>query len=449
MATIKYLIQSKSSSAPIYCRLSLGRGAEEGKYISIKRKTGLTVDPKNWSYTNGCAKERDEALRKLNSQLRKLQSYILDNLNTDHQGNTEISGEWLDHTIKKHFGHIDPERLEYFSTFVSKFITEDLPYKVAERSNNTIGTATLKKYKNALHKITAFEEKTGKRYLTKNVNLDFKRDFTKYLLKDEGLAKNTVGRLLRFVKTFVLEAQRQGYKINPQSRDIVGFTVKVPKITLSFEELETIRNTEYSDETLEAAKDWLVIGCYVGQRVSDLLRMNSKMITTINNMGFIHINQVKTGKPVNIPIHPIVQEILSKRNGEFPPSFNSRMDSNTTLFNRYLKRVCQIAQINEICEGSLRDKATNKKKSGAYEKWQLISSHTCRRSFATNFYGKPAYPTPLLMNITAHSTEKQFLEYCGKDRIDYSLQLAEIWAAEAAKVKQQPKLEVVKDVVNN
>lgn len=53
------------------------------------------------------------------------------------------------------------------------------------------------------------------------------------------------------------------------------------------------------------------------------------------------------------------------------------------------------------------------------------------------------------MNITAHSAEKQFLEYIGKKPIDYGLQLAGIWATEALKEKKQSNLTVVKKASNN
>jgi hypothetical protein len=43
------------------------------------------------------------------------------------------------------------------------------------------------------------------------------------------------------------------------------------------------------------------------------------------------------------------------------------------------------------------------------EKWETITSHIGRRSFATNFYGK--IPTPLLLHATGHSTEEVFLKY--------------------------------------
>lgn len=58
------------------------------------------------------------------------------------------------------------------------------------------------------------------------------------------------------------------------------------------------------------------------------------------------------------------------------------------------------------------------------EKCYLISSHACRRSFATNFYGDKNYTTPQLMAITGHTTEGQFLNYIGKTADDWAMQTA-------------------------
>lgn len=44
------------------------------------------------------------------------------------------------------------------------------------------------------------------------------------------------------------------------------------------------------------------------------------------------------------------------------------------------------------------------------QKWQLVQSHTWRRSFATNVY-KSGFPAISLMKITGHRTEKSFLLY--------------------------------------
>lgn len=93
----------------------------------------------------------------------------------------------------------------------------------------------------------------------------------------------------------------------------------------------------------------------------------------------------------------------------------------------------------------LKDKKSKKyrKEFGRFPKHELISSHVCRKSFASNFYGD--IPTALLISITAHATEQQFLEYIGKTSNDYAIQLAEYWSKESLKAKKEPQMTVLKE----
>lgn len=154
------------------------------------------------------------------------------------------------------------------------------------------------------------------------------------------------------------------------------------------------------------------------------------MIEILHGFQFIVLKQKKTGKLVQIPIHQKVKEILDVNRGEFPKVFSANEGSNSALFNKYLKEICEIAGLTKLCKGKLRNKETGRTEVGEYPKHKLVSSHICRRSFATNFYAEEKYPTPLLMNITAHGTEKMFLSYIGKKPIDYGVQLAKIWEKE-------------------
>ncbi len=72
-----------------------------------------------------------------------------------------------------------------------------------------------------------------------------------------------------------------------------------------------------------------------------------------------------------------------------------------------------------------------------------MTSHICRRSFATNQYG--ILPTALIMQITGHSTEKMFLNYIGKNSLDYAQQIADFYTLQAQKEKKEPQLLVIKE----
>ncbi|WP_228850793.1 phage integrase SAM-like domain-containing protein [Aegicerativicinus sediminis] len=425
MASIKFLIQSNSDSASIHLRLSLSKNK------SLKRKTGFYINSKNWSAKSGKPKSSSAELKNLSSELRGLSNYVLDNLNDVQKENVNIDGFWLERTIDGFFGRNNKESLDGLIVYGEHFI-ENLKFKSNDGKKLGLSVSTIKKYRTIVNKLIAFQAYKKKVYLVKDVNNEFRNDIIDYFLTIERLSDNTIGRYLKFIKTICIDAGKNGIETSSQLPYFQGFTVKVPKITLSFSELKTLAEFKFDNENYSIARDWLIIGCFTGQRVSDLLRMNKSFIKTIQNFDFIVLEQVKTNKLVQIPIHPEVRKILDKRGGEFPPRFVQNEESNKTLFNRYLKDMCKKAEINDIVSGKKFDEEQKRFVFGEYEKNELISSHICRRSFATNFYGDPKYPTPLLMNITAHSTEKMFLEYIGKKPIDYGLQLAKIWAEQSS-----------------
>lgn len=441
MASIKYSIQSKSDSASIYLRLSMG------KSNYIKSRIGLTIDANNWSSRTGLPKQNNTDNKEFTNKLNKLKIFILDQVNAANSIGEEITNKWLLDKIDFHFNRNQIVEIEYLTTYGDKFVDE-LQFKVSQNNKKGVSDSTKKKYKTIVNKLKNYETAKGKRLLVRDVDLKFHKEFMRYLSEVDKLSDNTVGRYLKVVKTICLDAQRNGIQISDQIPHFKGFTVKSPIVTLSFDEIDQIKKKEFVNENHQIARDWLIIGCYTGQRVSDLMIMNKGMIESIQNFEFIVLTQKKTGKLVQIPIHQEVRQVLDKRNGEFPPLFNLNLVVNNVLFNRYLKQLCKIAEIDEVVEGNRYNEGTDRYENGQFEKHLLISSHVCRRSFASNFYANRKYPTPLLMNITAHSTEKMFLEYIGKKPIDYGLQLAEIWAKEAIKGKEEPKLIIVNNKAN-
>lgn len=445
MATIKYLLQSKSENAPIYLRLSLGRNK------LFKRKTSLSINPKNWSETNQ-PKQTTVENKNLASQLRKLKDFILDEVNNANTKGIEINGDWLQNKIDLHFNKFDVVELDYLTEY-GKYFLKNLKYKTNDKTKKIgVTLATQKKYQTIVNKLIAFDKKNKVRTKLTDVNLKFRIELIDYFTEIDKLSDNTIGRYLKFVKSICLDAEKNSFKVSPQLKDFMGFSIDAPKVILTLEEIEQIKNTKFVNENHEVAKDWLIIGCFTGQRVSDLLRMNTNFIKHIQDYDFIVLTQQKTKKLVQIPIHFEVQEVLNKRNGEFPPIFSNNIDSSKAMFNRYLKQICKIAGIDRMVKGNKFDEVKKRYIGGVYPKYELAASHICRRSFASNHYASELYPTPILMNITAHKTEKMFLTYIGKEPIDYGLQLAKIWQKIGEKskriIEQERRLKVIKTASN-
>ena len=122
--------------------------------------------------------------------------------------------------------------------------------------------------------------------------------------------------------------------------------------------------------------------------------------------------------------------------------------------NEHIKKVCEIAEINEIVEGKKLNPNAKKENPESmrkirdfYPKWELVTSHSFRRSFATNYYKK--IPTAVLIGITGHSKESLFLDYINKSEDkDANADLFMQFYEQLNKDKT-PELKVIKNGTNN
>ena len=269
--------------------------------------------------------------------------------------------------------------------------------------------------------------------LLTDIDNGFKNDFEKYCLNVEKYSVNYFERNFKFIKTILYHAQSNGYSVYSGLNRIKCRTEKTTFVILTLKELKLIEEKPFTDEHLDTAKDWLMISCYSGQRISDFMRFNTSMIIKKSVKGvnryFIEFIQEKTKKQILLPLHEKIIKILEKRNWDFPRKMSE------PRYNEHIKKVCEYVGIDEEIEGTLsieddkdskqplNSKNKRRKVKNIYPKYKLISSHTGRRSFASNNFG--IIPTPLLMRATGHSSEAMLLKYIGKIEEQQSLALAE------------------------
>lgn len=269
-----------------------------------------------------------------------------------------------------------------------------------------ICNSTYKRYKVFKHLIERFEGYLLKRLYIDDINHSFINSFITFGL-NESYSKNTLLRTLHFIRTILNFIERKGIKTAVNELDIPKEKCNKQIITLSEEEILKIKHTPVPPE-LQDAKDWLLISCYTGQRYSDFIRFNKSQLIQIQNINCISFTQQKTNKKVVLPLHPIVLNIIR----QYPDNFPNPM--NIQKYNKQLKEIAHFSGINQKIIA--RKRMNHRVYSIAVQKWEALSSHVGRRSFATNFYGK--IPTPLLMEATGHGTEQVFLKYINS--IDHS-----------------------------
>jgi integrase len=428
MATIKFLLQSESVNSNIYVRYSLGRGKV------FFRKTGLTIAFKDWSKDKGQALPKNNELKAINFKLDNLVFKIKNAYNTSISKGLDITTDWLQNEIDVFNNKTPVVEFDVFTNYIQKYIDET-PYKINQKKEVGLSAgrvANLKLFKNTIERYEADNLK-GKSILIKDINLKFVEAFKMYLYKKE-YSTNYVGKNIANLKTIVFDASKNDIATSTQIKNIKGLAEQKPPeqiIYLSEAEQETIKNTPLFRQSLLNARKWLLLGCLLGQRGGDLLNITADNIKDISGIKIIELKQQKTGKLVAIPLLPEALEIIE-----------SGLPYKISLvkFNKYLKEVCKYGGLTEQVTG--RKKLTNNAPTikKVFQKWELCSSHICRRSFATNFYGK--IPTPVLMNVTAHGTEKIFLSYIGKTTYENAYQMLEYFSKLGPKPKTA-QLEVI------
>ncbi len=216
------------------------------------------------------------------------------------------------------------------------------------------------------HLIERFQEATKREYFIKDVDSNFKLKFESYCI-EQNYAPNTIARLMKYIKTICYHARTNKIETNHLLESIKMDIQKVENIYLTSDEITLIENANLTDKDyLSNSRDWLLISCETGQRVSDFMRFTKEQIRYECGKPLIEFTQVKTGKIMTIPLSKRVINILEKRNGNFPRKISSQK------YNDYVKEVCQLAKLTEQINGSRKNATTNRKESGVFEKWQLV-----------------------------------------------------------------------------
>ncbi len=432
MATIKFLLQSKSENSQIYIRVSVNQ------FLSIKKKTGFTINPKDWSPKDkkkgtgtDRPKQNNPDNKIIHSSLNKLEDFVFNNLNESLSNGTLIDLYWLEKQINDCFKRVEKTDNSLLSNHIQHIIDNANTRKVKTNGGFKIGLSksTIKNYTLFGNIISAYQTKTKKQIHFIDISKPFVEKFTNYLINEKNYSTNYAGKQLEILKTVCIDADKNEIEVAPYSKVIEHFREADNDRyiqTLSFSELEQIQFADFTNqeqlnkfkkdnpeltkglaitiETLNNARNWILLGCEIGQRGGDLLNIESENIRYNGKSIYIDIIQQKTKKSVTVGVFsPFVSDMVLNN---FPKKIPHQK------LNDIVKVVCKLSGIVEIVKGTKLNTVTNRKEKGFYPKYELIASHCFRRSFATNYYKK--IPTPILINSTGHSKESLFLTYINK-----------------------------------
>jgi integrase len=290
--------------------------------------------------------------------------------------------------------------------FMQQFLNE-MAAGINPKSKQPYAPGTVKTYRQCLTHLQGYATAKRKKLDFDSIDLDFYISYNEYLT-GRGFRPNYIGKLIKMLKTFLNEALERGLtnNINHKKKRFTPPKEKVTNIYLTLEELNELWKLDFSKEPrLENVRDLFLFGCFTGLRFSDFSTVHSNNIDI--KEGLIDIRTQKTGELVSIPILPITRAILSKYEGKTENSLPVSISNQK--FNQYLKEIAQRfipLHATTTKETTLR----GKKVLQTVPKWQLVTTHTARRSFATNMFLQ-GFPAQSIMKITGHRTEAAFMTY--------------------------------------
>lgn len=404
MANIKFRLNNGAKTPEdrpysIYIRYKYGRVCE------INKSIGFKINPKYWNPTKQNVKNRSEITNRtqindlITNLKRHFEDFESDLLSKGQQPTNTLANKNFKAFFKEPETNLSPKTLfDYFDYF------DEVKGKQMK-----LKAGTLKEYRKTKSFLERFNDKMYPIDFD-NIDMDFYYDFIEWA-ESLNYSHNYIGGHIKTLKSLLNNATKDKVNTNLayKNDDFKSFSIDVDNIYLTLDELTDIHKKDLSHlPKLDHARDLFLIGAYTGLRISDFNNLTKENMIKSNGNDFLKVNTQKTDKPVFIPLRPEVREII-KKHGNKPPK---RIADQRV--NKLIKDVCEYVGIDEITYKTTvkgGKKVTIKKM-----KFDMVSSHTARRSFCTNAY-LSGMQTFDIMQISGHTSVKVFLNYIKADAL--------------------------------
>lgn len=368
----------------------------------LKKSTGFKCSLKHWDINRQRVKTGKGMLENayhVNATLSSLENYADDELTKMIKENNFIDFDRLSILISSKVNG-DKDLIEKNNNTKVVSYSENL----IESKKSTIGETTSRSYKQTLKLLKLYENEKKVQLQFDKINLTFYRNFVS-LLETNGYSTNSIGKHIKNLKTFLNEALIEGISNNIifKHKSFKVLKEETTQIYLTTEEIIKLAEEDLSKyPQIDLARDIFLIGCYTGQRVSDYNGLTSQNLGHIGGYKVIEIKQKKTKNVVKIPVSKSIQIILDKYNGSFPPKMSE------PVLRRNIKKACELAEFFDYIKVAYTK--GGKKIEENVPKYELVKTHTARRSFCTNLF-KAGRRIQEIMMISGHKTEKEFYKY--------------------------------------
>lgn len=378
MAKVMFFLKDPKSDKPTSIRLQFQCADGRFKYY-----TGEVARPADWDASNQTTANKGTKahLNRLSSAVEQL---VLE---------SKLKGEQITKEILRTRLNLVRKKEEYIET---DNLFSAMRVEVGKMETGLRLTPKKKRYSPGSIKTYNFTigllEQFNPRMTMASITMDTYHRFIKWC-HDKDYATNYIGSQIKNWKALCKMIGGNDVFDRGSFKKISEDAVDV---YLDEQEIARIASADVS-KYLAVYRDWFIIDCYTGLRVSDIKLLSKKNISS----GFITIANEKTDEKVVIPIHPLVKEILQRYKGLPPAVLEQDM-------NEHIKTIAEKAGIdNDVLHTITKG---GKRQDSYRKKWEMITNHTARRSFITNLR-KNGVPDSIVMKLTGIKSSQTLKRY--------------------------------------
>ncbi|MBP7190687.1 MAG: phage integrase SAM-like domain-containing protein [Rickettsiaceae bacterium] len=289
--------------------------------------------------------------------------------------------------------------------FINYYVTE------CKAGNIKRAVNTIKKYITTKNLIAQYDPDLR----FESINKNFYIQFTGKLRNEKGYKENSIGAVIKAIKMFINEANDMGMcNVHEHKKKYFKATAndETDAIYLNDEEIARIINLDLTQYPhLQAERDRFIVSTFLLLRHSDSLKIAKEMFFEHNKEGknilLFRQRSQKVGTEVVIPIKPIVRETLERYDYSIPTDTNQES-------NWKIKEIGRLAGITNVI--SINGETG--------PKYQFISTHTARRSGATNLY-IAGVSSKIIMALGGWKKEVNMLKYIRVTNLETAISIAD------------------------
>jgi len=384
----------------------------------LKYGTGIRIDASLWDEATQRPTIDKKLLKKLTLNSKKELSNIKNRLDT------------VSRFVEKRFAFLDEQEIRPTTDDIRTYLNNNLAWKLAmpqakkhtlvsyfesylnemQSGKRTTDTGkqyekgTIKNYQGCLTQFKDYQSKKRKILKFEDITMDLYDSLVEFF-NNKNYSPNTIGRHMKNLKTIMRSALEEGLHDNKEFQRKKFKTIKVDttEIYLTEKEVKALYDLDLTkSKDFELIRDVFLVGIYTCQRFSDYSKINeSNIAITSKGTRVVRLIQKKTGTQVQIPIRKELDNILNRYNYNLPKTYEQRV-------NKIIKVIAKKVGINnreqiEKIKGGLKVKTT-------IPKYDLIKTHTARRTGITNLY-LAGIPTLAIQKLSGHRTEINLLKY--------------------------------------